>query len=172
MYFFKSLIAMSLLAMGSVMNTAAAPACSILQPGNYNIESVGFPGELLDIALPSSTLNVIFVEQTPPQGQLGVWALTNADQGGYHIQNVGLGQNVSTIHLIESGLFLAQVGPAGAPASTYAIECAGSGQYVIKNVTADQLWTTVANGSPGGLAFMELRPADGSAIQKFLFHSL
>ncbi|KAF8957036.1 hypothetical protein BDZ97DRAFT_1848077 [Flammula alnicola] len=143
--FFKSLLAMSLLAMGSVVHTAAIAApCLLIQPGNYNIESVGFTGELLNVGSPTGEGNIIVLEKAPPQGQLGVWTLTNADQGGFHILNVELARNVSTLHLIESNLFLAQVALAGAPATTYAIECAGNGEYVIKNVTDDQLWTTVA----------------------------
>ncbi|KAF8959798.1 hypothetical protein BDZ97DRAFT_2060968 [Flammula alnicola] len=158
--FFKSLLVMSLLAMGSVMHAAAQAPCLPVTAGNYSIESAGFTGGFLTVGRPVETGNLTVLETAPPKGQLGVWTLTNADQGGFHILNIELARNVTTLHLTESNLFLAQVAVAGAPATIYGIECAGNGEYVIKTINEDQLWTAVAItrpvAPPRGLALASL----------------
>ncbi|KAF8190075.1 hypothetical protein BJ912DRAFT_965684 [Pholiota molesta] len=162
-------IAASIMLMASVMLTGAVPTplpCVILQPGDYTIQSVTTtPGVPLSPGEPNTFGNIIVMENNP---QPGVWRLANADQGGYHILNVGLARNVTTLHLIESNLFLPIVAPANTPAVTFAIQCAGGGEYVIKNVDADQLFTPT-NSALAGVSNIELLPSTGSRTQHWNF---
>ncbi|PPQ90641.1 hypothetical protein CVT25_006624 [Psilocybe cyanescens] len=177
MFSYSKIFTLSFIAISGALSASAAPAsqtefCFFPAPGNYSFESVAFTGELVGVGQGF----VPVIEKAPPQGNLGVWTLTNADQGGYHIMNVELGQSVTTVHLTESNLFLPTVTPTGA--TTYSIECAGANgpQYVIKAVDADQLWTTVPGTRDGdaqqGVANMEMLPANGSDEQRFLLHAL
>ncbi|PPQ79107.1 hypothetical protein CVT25_002899 [Psilocybe cyanescens] len=149
MFSYSKIFTLSFIAISGALTASAAPAsqtefCFYPTPGNYSFESVAFTGELVGVGQGF----VPVIEKAPPQGNLGVWTLTNADQGGYHIMNVELGQSVTTVHLTES----------------------------IKAVDADQLWTTVPGTRDGdaqqGVANMEMLPANGSNEQRFLLHSL
>ncbi|KAH9477436.1 hypothetical protein JR316_0009649 [Psilocybe cubensis] len=143
--------------------------CVIIPPGNYVIQSVTInPGVPLNVGLPNTLGNVIIMTSSAPQPELGVWNIKPADQGGFHIQNVGLRRNVTSIHLTESNLFLPVVAVTNTPATTYAIQCAGGGEYVIKNVVADQLWTPVPS-SDQEVSTIELLPASGSRTQHWNF---
>ncbi|KAF9007075.1 hypothetical protein BDQ17DRAFT_1423154 [Cyathus striatus] len=177
---FKILSAIVLFALGTTSTAVALPArqvsCFIPEVGNYNLVSESMVGELLGVGQTFPTGNIIVMEKAPPQGDLGVWTLTTADNGGFHIQNVELGGNVTTLHLQESNLFLAQVANAGTPAETYSIECAGGGAYAIKAVVEDQVWTAIPGSLPGdeqeGVASVELLPADGSSAQRFFLQQV
>ncbi|KAF8180123.1 hypothetical protein BJ912DRAFT_636200 [Pholiota molesta] len=178
MFSFKSLLTASLIAMAGVMKASAAPAqgCFIPPPGNYSLQSVAFTGELVGLGQPNGVGFTLVMEKAPPQGNLGVWTLTNADQGGFHILNVEETFTVSTIHFVESNLFLPEAAVAGTPPSTYAIQCAGNGEFVIKAVDDDLLWTTVPGTRPGdeqqGVSTLQMLPADGSNEQHFLLNAL
>ncbi|KAH9481802.1 hypothetical protein JR316_0006329 [Psilocybe cubensis] len=177
MFSFNKILNLAFIALNGALIAAAAPASQTLScfppaAGNYSFESVAFPGELVGVGQGF----VPVIEKAPPQGNLGVWTLTTADQGGYHIMNVELMETVTTVHLVESNLFLPTV--SSAPATTYAIECAGANgpQYVIKAVDDDLLWETIPGTRDGdaqqGVANVEMHPADGSDEQRFLLHAL
>ncbi|KJA20899.1 hypothetical protein HYPSUDRAFT_68217 [Hypholoma sublateritium FD-334 SS-4] len=165
---FRSIVAMSLfIAVNNVISIGAVPAplstpipCAILPAGNYAIQSVTiFPGIPLSIGSASTFGNVIIQENNTSAP--GVWHIIPADQGGYHILNVGVARNVTTVNLVESGLFLPVIGLTNTAATTYAIECAGGAEYVIKNVVADQLWTPVSSANPQ-VSTIALLPSTGS----------
>ncbi|KJA25304.1 hypothetical protein HYPSUDRAFT_76045 [Hypholoma sublateritium FD-334 SS-4] len=164
-----------------VLHTYAAPtsrtqSCAILAPGNYSIQSVALPGELVGVGQPFSEGFTLALEKAPPPGNLGVWTLTNADQGGYTILNVELGRNVTTGALPESQLPLPVLPVPVTHGITYAIQCAGNGEYVIKAVDADLLWTTLPGTGIAdmeeGVASMVMEPASGSEEQHFIFNAL
>ncbi|KJA25318.1 hypothetical protein HYPSUDRAFT_37817 [Hypholoma sublateritium FD-334 SS-4] len=183
MLFSDKFFSLAFIAAASVLRTSAAPtsraqSCVILAPGKYSIQSVGLPGELAGVGQPFDAVFPIIFEKAAPQGNLGVWTLTNADQGGYTIFNVGSGRNVTTGALPESQLPLPVLSVPGTQGVTYAIQCAGNGEYVIKAVDADMVWTTLPATGPGeepveeGLATMVIEPASGSDEQHFIFNAL
>ncbi|KAF8994408.1 hypothetical protein BDQ17DRAFT_1431067 [Cyathus striatus] len=142
-------------------------SCFPPTPGNYNIISQSMAGELVGVG----QTGFLIMENIAPQGNLGVWSLTTADNAGFNIQNVELGRNVTTVHLRESNLDVTLVADAGTPADSYAIECAGGGAYVIKAAVQDEVWTTVpATGEPyesEGYAQVMVVPANGASAQRF-----
>ncbi|KAF8169798.1 hypothetical protein BJ912DRAFT_1086186 [Pholiota molesta] len=96
-----------------------------------------------------------------------------AEEGGFHVLSVKEGLTVAT--LVESNLTLPEAAFT-APPSTYAIECVGNGEFVIKVVDEDLVWTAVPETREGdeqqGAATVEMLPADGSGDRRFLLNAL
>ncbi|KAF8169796.1 hypothetical protein BJ912DRAFT_1066959 [Pholiota molesta] len=164
--------------MAGVTQIFAAPTqgCFIPPPGNYTFQSISFPGELVRLGsaiAPNNDGFTLGLEKAPPQGNVGTFTLTSAEEGGFHILNVEEGLTVAT--LVESNLTLPEAAFT-APPSTYAIQCAGNGKFVIKVVDEDLLWTTIPGTRVGdaqqGVATVEMLPADGSDAQRFLLNAL
>ncbi|KAF9475353.1 hypothetical protein BDN70DRAFT_996495 [Pholiota conissans] len=165
MSFFKYLAA-SIVLITTVLNSSAAPTplpCVTLKSGLYKINTVAVtPGLPLTVGESIATGNILITEANPPVPGQSIWRLTAAGQGGYNIENAGLGRNITTFYFTaESGLILPVVSSATVPADTFAIQCAGGGEYVIKSVNADQLFTTTPSNI-AGISNIELRPSVGS----------
>ncbi|KAF8170139.1 hypothetical protein BJ912DRAFT_1066783 [Pholiota molesta] len=164
--------------MAGVIQTSAAPTqgCFIPPPENYTFQSVSFPGKIVRIGgaiAPNSDGFTLGLEKAPLQGNVGTFTLSSAEEGGFHILNVEEGLTLAT--LIESNLTLPEAAFT-APPSTYAIQCAGAGEFIIKAVDADLVWTTIPGTRVGdaqqGVATVEMLPADGSDAQRFLLNAL
>ncbi|KAF9485676.1 hypothetical protein BDN70DRAFT_870985 [Pholiota conissans] len=115
----------------------------------------------------------------PPFENFNLFTPSNAYKGGFYITSDVVGFTVGTIHLTESNLFLPLVASPFAdppiPATTYAIERAGGGAFVIKAIDAEVLWTSIPAVDPTdpetGNAIIQMLPADGGSHQIFFLHS-
>lgn len=54
------------------IQASRAQSCVVLSPGNYSIQSVALPGELVGVGQPNANGFTLVLEKAPPQGNLGV----------------------------------------------------------------------------------------------------
>ncbi|KAJ7821282.1 hypothetical protein B0H13DRAFT_2377429 [Mycena leptocephala] len=108
---------------------------------------------------------VVLVGQgASPPGDFGVWDRDEIRADNYVFTNHGTGQEISVNetndHLITS---------SEAPATVFAVESAGGGEFVIKLPNADWVWEAIFDGTSPIYGRIALRPASGSVYQRWTF---
>ncbi|KAF7373887.1 hypothetical protein MSAN_00601000 [Mycena sanguinolenta] len=141
---------------GSLLQSVGpSHASNVLDPGVYRIVNVA-TNTPVAASVQNGQIYVTIEGQQP--GALAEWKLQKADQGGFTITNVALGTSIFSAN--QGLLFCGWA----TPAETFAIEPAGSGEFIIKEVAADEEWTLVpVSGSPIGT--LRLSPSQGRKEQ-------
>ncbi|KAJ6603512.1 hypothetical protein DFH09DRAFT_1301299 [Mycena vulgaris] len=100
----------------------------------------------------------VFVLSTPEDpGEFAVWKVSNLQNGGVTISNIGLDSPVyARDDKIRAGYEIAPV--------RFAIEAAGDNTFVVKSVNEDLVWTL---NTPE--IFVKLRRASREDVQKWRF---
>ncbi|KAJ7855550.1 hypothetical protein B0H13DRAFT_2079507 [Mycena leptocephala] len=110
------------------------------------------------------TLEVLVGQGASPPGDFGVWDRDEISADNYVFTNHGTGQeinvNETNDHLITS---------SEAPATVFAVESAGGGEFVIKLPNADSVWEAIFDGTSPIYGRIALRPASGSVYQRWTF---
>lgn len=109
-------------------------------------------------------LEVLVGQGASPPGDLGVWDRGELGADSYVFTNRGTGQKISVNdgndHLVTS---------IDVPATVFAVEAAGQGEFVIKLPYADSVWVAIFDGTSPIFGRIALRPASGSAFQRWTF---
>ncbi|KAJ6536106.1 hypothetical protein B0H19DRAFT_1270908 [Mycena capillaripes] len=130
-------------------------AFDVLDPGIYQIVSVA-TGQPVDAPAENSGLALA---PSPAPVPSGLWQLERADQGGFTLTNVALG---CSIFSRNNGYLIC----GSEPAETFAIQQAGEGVFIIKEVVEDEEWTVTYFGHWPGVA---LAPSRGAQQQLWRF---
>jgi len=160
----SSLIMLSkIFAVCSIAVLVATDVAASIEPGIYKITNVASYSTIRAY----SEQNPIFVSSTREYpGPFELFDIQNADgSSGYTIKNVGLDKLVSAAKETEGEPLFANGGT-----EAFSIEQAGGGQYVIKAVNKDLVWTVSAPVIPRGTVI--LSPQTGAPTQLFGFTAI
>ncbi|KAJ6557667.1 hypothetical protein B0H19DRAFT_1261269 [Mycena capillaripes] len=129
-----------------------------IEPGIYQIYSMVAPKSPLMVLRPFTS--VLISKETPSNEQ---WVVTPTGENSYRIINAHYSANNFGVHPVEGVLYM-DLTPA-----EFSIYPAGDNTYVIKAPSADSLWT-VSNPNPNVFSStVELKGADGSDAQRWIF---
>ncbi|KAJ6569100.1 hypothetical protein B0H19DRAFT_1256774 [Mycena capillaripes] len=171
MFSFSKVLAFGLVAFSSVraipvmqiscsvnFGTSVGPthAFDVLDPGVYQIVSQA-TGHPVDAPAENSGLALA---PNPAPVPSGLWQLERADQGGFTLTNVALG---CSIFSRNNGYLICG---SDETAETFAIEPAGEGVFIIKDVVEDEEWTVTYFGHWPGVV---LAPSRGAQEQLWRF---
>jgi len=135
---------------------AASAFAGDIQPGVYKIINVASHST----ARSYNPSNPVFVSSTREfPGPFELWDVKDSVDGSYTLRNIGLNT-------------IAAAGPSGfvvtePKATSFSIEPAGDGEFVIKLPDADSVWNVELPVIPRG--DIRLRPANGSPTQRWTF---
>ncbi|KAF7369637.1 hypothetical protein MVEN_00294700 [Mycena venus] len=168
MFSFSQVLAFGLVAVSSIralpfvqtscsinFGTSVGPthAFNVLDEGFYHIINVAT--NTLVYATDQNSHQVAVANEGQSPGRI-TWELKKADQGGFHIINVDIEES---IYVGQTGLLYCSWVP---PAETFAVEQAGSGEFIVKEVNSDEEWTAE-------LGVVRLTPSHGQKEQKWRF---
>ncbi|KAJ7190801.1 hypothetical protein GGX14DRAFT_579496 [Mycena pura] len=172
MFSFSKVVALGLVALSSVraipfmqtscrvdFGTSVGPTFAFNEPTPgvvYHIINVATDGQVWATAQTGRI--AITAKGESSKGAYAEWEFKEADQGGFKITNVGVRTSVFS----ENGdLFTGYVRPA----ETFAVESAGPGEFIIKEVARDEEWT--AEYTPTPFPELRLAPSKGLKEQKW-----
>jgi len=139
---------------------ATSAIAGVVQPGTYRITSVAGSSNttartfyLLD--------NPVWTSDEPNPGTSELWDVEDSENGSYTLRNQGSTGFAAYIPNPKGYIY------TGLKASSFNIESAGNGEFVIKFTFDDLLWTVEELTIPGGYVY--LHPADGKPKQRWIF---
>jgi hypothetical protein len=137
----------------------ATDVAASIPPGIYRITNV-LSHSLVRAYSEESPVFVSSTFENP--GPFALFDIRDAENSsGYTIRNVGLNQYVSAAEETQGAPLFAK-----GPPEAFAVEQAGDGQFVIKIVNKDLVWTIAPPAIPKGNVI--LLPANGEQTQRFI----
>ncbi|KAJ7896367.1 hypothetical protein B0H14DRAFT_2679198 [Mycena olivaceomarginata] len=110
-------------------------------------------------------LEVLVGQVAAPPGNFGIWERSEPSADKYVFQNLGTGQWIT---VNEANNHLVTVNGAN-NATVFAVESAGGSEFLIKLPDADSVWEALFDGTSPIFGRIILRPANGSALQRWTF---
>jgi len=143
----------------ALLSFAATAIAGAISPGTYLIINTAYDAAFATVQYPHDPVFIYNTGENP--GPYEFWDIRDAEDGGYTIQNVGLGTSAEVSGPNNGELVRTSPSP-----TVFNIESAGNGGYVIKLPFNDLFW----NVEPGMHRLnIILSPAEGRATELWRF---